>query len=234
MKTKYTVVVAMLALFGLVEPSSAWFGPVEEPQHPRNGAIGPGEMRVHGGLGTGFREFEFSTTEEVFIRYDFTFKLAEDSDGIYPAAEVVEIEIPGELNPDGSESSSFVISIPMGAFREGPSGFFYTLNPSGLTVSQHHESNVWDFVGQHGIEWYTPGVTSFWAFIRQRDADEVANLSIRMRIIDNRYDDGTGEPTPNIVELLFGSPTLNIGNDGWETRLYNARDFWAGPYSPPD
>ena len=224
MKTKYVVAVVTLALFGLVQPSSAWFGPLEHPDHPRDGAIVSGEMKFHGGVGTAF-----SRPEELFIRYDFTFKLAEGSDGIYPAAEVVEIEMPGELNPDGSESSSFIVSIPVGSFREGPNGFFYTWNPPGLMVTQNYDSYIWDFVGPDGVKKYTPGVTAFWAFIRQRDADEVANLSIKMRIIDNRYDDGTGEPTPNIVELLFGSPTLNIGNDGWKTRLYNARDFWAGP-----
>ena len=229
MKTKYFAAVAALALFGLVGPASAWFGPLEHPDHPDDGAINAGEMGFHGGVGTAF-----SRPEELFVRYDFTFKLAEDSDGIYPAAEVVEIEMPGALNLDGSESSSFVISIPMGAFREGPTGFFFSWNPPGLKVSQHDESDVWDFVGPHGIKWYTPGVTSFWAFIRQRDADQVANMSIRMRIIDNRYEDGARETATNIVELFFGSPVLNIGNDRWETRLYNARDFWAGPYSPDD
>ena len=119
MKTKFIGAVAMLALFGLVEPSSAHYGAIENPEHPRDGRIRPGEMKFHGGLGTNFQEVKFSVTEEVFIRYDFTFILAEGSDGIYPAAEVVEIEMPGELNPDGSESSSFVISIPIGSFREG-------------------------------------------------------------------------------------------------------------------
>ena len=234
MKTKYIGAVAMLALFGVVGSSSAHFGPLEHPDHPRDGAIRSGEMRVHGGLGTGFRQFEFSTTEEVFIRYDFAFRLAEGSDGIYPAAEVVEIEMPGELNPDSSESSAFVISIPIGSFQEGPSGFFYTWNPPGLKVSQHYESYVWDFVDSDGVRRDWSGVTSFWGFIRQRDAGEVVSMSIRMRIVDNRDDNGTAEPAPKFLELLFGSPTLNIGNDGWETRLYNARNFWAGPYSPPD
>lgn len=241
MKTKYIGAVAILALFGFVEPSSAWFGPLEHPDHPRDGAIVSGEMKFHGGVGTAF-----SRPEELFIRYDFTFKLAEGSDGIYPAAEVVEIEMPGELNPDGSESSSFIISIPAGSFREGPNGFFYTWNPRGLMVTQNYGSYIWNFVGPDGVKkywWdfvgpdgmpkYKPGVTNFWVVIHQRDAGEVVNLSIRMRIIDNRYDNGPVEPAPNFVELLFGGPTLNIGNDGWETQLYNARNFWAGPKPPP-
>ena len=238
MKTKYIWAVVILALFGLAAPSNAWFGSVEYPEHPRDGAIGPGEMRFHGGLGTGFSEFQFSTTEEVSIRYDFTFRLADDSDGIYPAAEVVEVEIPGELNVDGSESSSFVISIPIGSFREAANGFFYTFNPPGLEISQHYESYDWDFIGADGVQRYVVnegaagGVTLFWAFVRKRDADEVVNMSIRMRIIDDRYDSSTTEPAPKFLELLFGSPNLSIGNDGWETRLYAARDFWAGPYSP--
>jgi len=240
MKTRYIAAVAMFALIGFVEPSGAWFGPLWHPDHPRDGAIGPGEMQFHGGLGTGFSEYQFSVTEEIFVIYDFTFRLAEDSDGIYPAAEVVEVEVPGELNPDGTESSSFVISIPIGAFREGPSGFFYTWNPPGLKVSQHYDSYAWDFVGSDGVQKYSGGVrtvggvTSFWGVIHQRDPGEVLNMSIRMRIIDDRDDNGTSEPAPKFLELLFGSPNLNIGNDGWETRLYNARNFWAGPYSPPD
>ncbi len=41
MKTKYIGAVAMLALFGLVEPSIAHYGPLEHPDHPRDGLAGP-------------------------------------------------------------------------------------------------------------------------------------------------------------------------------------------------
>jgi len=239
MKTKYVVAVAAVALFALVQPSNAWFGAVEHPEHPRDGAIGPGEMKFHGGVGTNYPHYQHSVIEEVFIRYDFVFRLADGSDGIYPAGEVVEVEIPGNLNPDGSESSSFVISIPIGSFRDASNGFFYTFNPAGLKISQRHESYEWDFVGEDGVHqfWGDPnpgGVTLFWAYIRQRDEGEMVNLGIRMRVIDDRPDDGTAEPSPNFLDLLVGGPSLTIGNDGWETQMYNARNFWAGPYSPPD
>jgi hypothetical protein len=117
MKTKYVAAITVLVLFGLAEPSSAGSNPWFFPEHPRNGAIGPGEMKFHGGVGTNYPHNQHSVIEEVFIRYDFVFMLADGSDGIYPAGEVVEVEIPGNLNPDGSKSSSFVISIPIGSFR---------------------------------------------------------------------------------------------------------------------
>jgi hypothetical protein len=226
MKTKYFGAVAMLVLFGLVEPSSAQFSSGWSAQHKNPYFLAPGEMRVEGGLA-------FSTTGELIILYDFTFKLAEGSEGIYPAAEVVEIEVPGELNPDGSESSAFVISIPIGSFHEGRTGFFYTWNPPGLKVSQHYESYVWDFVDSDGVRRDSGGVRSFWGYIHPRDVGEVVSMRIVMIITDNRYDNGAAEPAPKFLELLFGGPTLNIGNDGWETRPYWTHDFLAGPYSPP-
>ena len=232
MKTKFVGAVAMLALFGLVEPSSAQFSSGWSAQHKSPYYLGPGDMRVGG-------SFTTFTTGEIHIAYDFTFKLAEDSDGIYPAAEVVEIEVPGELNPDGSESAAFVISIPIGSFQEGPVGFFYTWNPDGLRVSQQSESYVWDFVEAEGIRRGSSGVRTFWSVIHQRDPGEVLNMSIRMIIRDNRYskdrfDIVTVEPTPKFLELLFGGPTLNIGSDGWESQPYHVNSFLAGPYSPPD
>jgi len=200
MKTKYIAGLALVMLFGFAKPSIA---------------LGPGEMRTQDSFGF------WERTEELVVRYNFTFRLAEGSDGIYPAAEVVEIEVPGELYPDGSQSSAFVISIPIGSFQEGPIGFFYTWNTPGLKVSQHSGSDVWDFVG-------SDGVLRFWAFIRVRDADEVADVIIRMRMTDNRNNDGTIEPAPTIVELLFGGPTLSIGNDRWETQVRGASRISSG------
>jgi len=101
MNIKYIGAVAMLALFGFAEPSSADGGDWGVPAGDT--------MRATVGLahsGNGYS-----------ICYDFAFRLSENSDGIYPAGEVVEVEIPGNLNPDGSKSSSFVISIPIGSFR---------------------------------------------------------------------------------------------------------------------
>lgn len=225
MKTKYIGAVAALALFGLAEQSSAQFSSGWSPQHKNPDVIVPGEMKVQGGFG-------FSTTGELILRYNFAFLLAVDSDGIYPAAEMVEIEVPGELSPDGHESAAFVISIPIGSFQEAPTGFFLTWNPPGLTVSQHYESNVWEFVDSGGVRRDANGVRAFWAFIRQREAGEVVNLDIKLIITDTRSDGGTTETAPRFLELVFGGPTLNIGNDKWETRPYTLGNFVAGPLPP--
>ena len=214
----YAVVVAML-LAGFMHSSNAQ---------------GPGEMRAEGylpGAGHGFG------SGHVQIIYYLTFKLANDSDGVYPAAERVEIEFPGELNPDGSESSSFVISIPAGAFQEGPTGIYWTWNPSGLTVCQRYESYVWDFVGPAGVQRdASSGVRGFWASIRLRDFDEVASAKIWMMIKDNRYESAPAEPAPKFFDLLIGGPTLRIGNDGWETEIYSVwpASLKSKPYSPQD
>ena len=219
MKTNYIRAIAMLALFGIIEPSSAQSG--------YRFVEGPGEMRAEGQL-------RGTLTGGVYVDYDLAFRLAEDSDGIYPGAEVVEIEIPGELNPDGSESSAFVISIPVGSFQDGPGDLLHTWNPPGLTVRQQYESYVWDFVGPDGVRRDSTGVRYFWAFIRQRDVGEVNTLGIRMVIRDNRNDGGTAEPAPKFLELMYGGPTLKIGNDGWETQPVRfLRPFRAGPYTPP-
>ena len=219
MKTKYIGAVVMLALFGFVQPSSAegssWGVPAGET------------MRATVGLDVS--GFAYS------VCYDFTFRLSEDSDGVYPAAEVVEIEVPGELNPDGSESSAFVISIPIGSFQEGPSGFFYTWNPPGLKVSQHYKSHVWDFVRLDDPYSYPGrdafGVKSLWGFIHQRDVGEGVSMRIRMQMGDTRLREERLEPS--FFELLYGAPTLKIGNDGWKSYLilYRPHRFVEGPCS---
>ena len=214
MKTRYITAIAMLALIGFAQPSTARFEPVYEL-----GPVEPGEMRVQQSVGIANADLS------VRVAYDFVFKLAEGSDGIYPAAEVVEIEVPGELSPDGSQSPAFVISIPVGSFHEGPAGFFYAWNPPGLKVSQHNKSDVWDFVGSDGVRKDSEGVWMFLAFIRVRDADQQVNVVIRMRMTDNRIHDGTIGPAPKIFELLTGSPTLSIGNDEWKTQLRGGRLF---------
>jgi len=201
MKTKYIAAVAMLALFGLMEPSSAEEG--------RWGVPAGETMRATIGLSidrTGYK-----------ICYNFTFRLGEDSDGIYPAAEVVEIEVPGELNPDGSKSSAFVISIPSGSFHGGPSGFFLSWNPPGLKVSQQHNgSSVLDFVKSDGPYTYPGysaiGVKSLWGWIHQRDVGEGISMSIKMY-------SGYRTSEPDFLELLYGAPILRIGNDEWKSYL---------------
>lgn len=182
-------------------------------------------MKAQAGLGSSYRGMH--------VCFEFTFRLREDSDGIYPEAEVVEIEVPGELSADGSEGAAFVISAPIGSFRRGAShwnkegSFFRSFNPPGLKVSQYYKSDVFDFVMTDGPYVYphpsAPGVTHFWGLIIQRDEGEGITMRIRTILTDSRPQEL--RQAPSLIELLFGNPILRIGNDEWKSYLYT-------PYGP--
>ncbi len=140
---------------------------------------------------------------------------------------MVEIEIPGELNPDGSRGSAFVISVPIGSFSLGglwnkKHPFFHLYNPPGLKVSQYYKSNIFDFVETDGPYTYPGagalGVQSFWGLIIQRGEGKGITMRIRINMTDSRPNEL--QQAPNFVELVHGSPTLRIGNDEWKSYLY--------------
>lgn len=174
--------------------------------------------------------------------YRFTFKLREDSDGIYPGTETVEIEIPGEANPDGTEGSAFVISVPIGGFDRlwtfpDMSQHSFSFNPPGLKVSQYHESSIiFDFVDTDGpLSYPDPGafgVNLFWGHIAQHANSDGIYMQVRLQFSDNRP--GDLQQTPNLVELLTGSPRLRIGDDEWKSYLYVPYSSVDEPPMTPD
>ena len=115
MNVFYIAAVAMIASFGLVESSNAQGGGWGVPAGDT--------MKASAGL--------MFTAGSYKVCYRFTFRLREDSDGIYPGTETVEIEIPGQVNPDGTKGSSFVISVPAGGFNR-----LWT-SPTCLTIPFH-------------------------------------------------------------------------------------------------
>ena len=227
MKTKYIAVVAMLACLSLAQSSSAADGAWGVPTGDT--------MKAQAGVGT--------TYQGVHVCFEFTFRLREDSDGIYPEAEVVEIEVPGELNADGSEGSAFMISAPFGSFSKAVPGLHpnnedslgVAFNPRGLGVCQHFMCDVFDFVTTDGPYVYphpsAPGVTHFCGLIIQRDEGEGITMSIRTILTHSRPQ--SLRHAPSLLELLHGSPILRIGNDEWRSYLYTPYSpFW--PYLPID
>lgn len=155
----------------------------------------------------------------VQIRYDFEFALPEGSDGIFPATEIVEIRVAGELIPNGVKGSEFVISIPAGSFKQAQSGFFYTWNPLGLRISVYDGSFVWDYLPSDTWIGRSDSVRSLWAFIHPPVGDKFGSMRIWLPIRDNSYLGEQVFPTTNFFDLLFGDTTLKIGEDEWESRV---------------
>jgi len=155
----------------------------------------------------------------VQIRYDFEFALPEGSDGIFPATEIVEIRVAGELIPNGVKGSEFVISIPAGSFKQAQSGFFYTWNPLGLRVSVYDGSFVWDYLPSDTWIGRSDSVQSLWAFIHPPVGDKFGYMRIWLPIRDNSYLGEQAFPATNFFDLLFGDTTLKIGEDEWESRV---------------
>ena len=216
---KRLLIVVGLATLGLAQSSGAQDGTWGLPAGDT--------MKAQAGVGSSYRGMH--------LCLDFNFRLRHDSDGIYPDAEVVEIEVPGELNPDGSEGSAFVISAPVGSFIRPDQALFINkedtlfvaFNPPGLKVSQHYKSDVFDFVTTDGPYVYphsgAPGVTHFWGLVVQRDDSDGITMRIRIILTDSRPQ--SLQQAPSLLELLYGSPILRIGDDEWKSYLYT-------PYHP--
>ncbi len=168
--------------------------------------------------------------------YELDFRLPESSGGVLPTAEVMEIEFQGNLNPDGSVGSAFIIAIPMEAFTKVPyrwtyrdgvvvpltrDGDLHAFNPAGLRVSQFHDSFVWDFLAADATPDEELGVERVWVFFRPPEGQKVGQISVRLRIRDNRPE--SVEPTPILPSLLAGNPALRIGQYEWKSQIQTVR-----------
>ena len=161
--------------------------------------------------------------------YDLDFRLPESSGGVLPTAEAIEIELQGDLNPDGSEGSAFVISIPMTSLIAGllGEGWHLAYNPPGLRISQVHHSFVWDFpVGAMQNE--VRGENNLFVLFRPPEAHKVGQIYVRLAIYDDRVE--LDESTPMLPNLLAGNPILRIGQYEWKSQIQAVR-FSSGRHS---
>ena len=153
--------------------------------------------------------------------YELDFRLPESSGGVLPTAEVMEIEFQGNLNPDGSVGSAFIIAIPMEAFvkpwRWYTIGDLVATNPAGLRVSQFHDSVVWDFLAADATPDEELGVERVSVYFRPPEGEKVGQISVRLRIRDNRPE--SVEPKPTLTSLLAGTPALRLGQYEWRSEV---------------
>ena len=168
--------------------------------------------------------------------YELDFRLPESSGGVLPTAEVMEIEFQGNLNPDGSAGSAFIIAIPMEAFVTPLQRYtiidgvvrwltrdedLVATNPAGLRVSQFHDSFVWDFLAADATPDEELGVERVSVYFRPPEGQKVGQISVRLRIRDNRPE--SVEPKPVLTSLLAGTPTLRLGQYEWKSQVQTVR-----------
>jgi len=205
---------AILVLLGLWIPSNA-----TEPGYLH------AEGRIYMGLNGAIKAF-----------YELDFRLPESSGGVLPTAEVMEIEFQGNLNPDGSVGSAFIIAIPMEGFTKAPYRWTYrdgvvvpltrdedllAFNPAGLRVSQFHDSFVWDFLAADATPDEELGVKQVFVYFRPPEGQKVGQISVRLIMRDNRPE--SVEPKPILTSLLAGTPALRMGQYEWKSQIQMVR-----------
>jgi hypothetical protein len=159
--------------------------------------------------------------------YDLDFRFPGASGGVLPTSATLELELEGDLNPDGSEGSALVVSFPMaslineqpvyGGLRQGASWAF---NPAGLRIRQVHQSSIWDFpVGMTQEKFSNEG--NLFVMLQPPEGRKVGQIYMRLVVVDNR--EGSAESTPALPNLLAGNPTLRIGRYEWTSQIQAVR-----------